>query len=288
MIKNQVTWIAFSSSWAILVVLIVSILLIMPVTAASSRLAHSIRLGQTTPGFQYLGVSALAFMPVNGQALYHKDLNQQLLSLEGASRDFTGDVNRFVAPLTLPNQFRLIGLTVFGQDFDQAGEIWLRVKRCQHSQAQCVSLAETTSELVYDAGPFEKVSTFNELIDNSQFTYLLELEMTALGNSGLRSIRLELIEEAAVSIPANTMQHWSLADLSTSFPISMGTVKRLVRICTDDLSHLPNITHYPILVVDGVTQSLPSKVCVDASGYNIELRRNLSAGSSSGTYQFLQ
>lgn len=288
MVKGQTIWVALSSSFATLVVLAVSILLITPVAAAPALLVHPTKLLQTAPGFQYLGLSALAFMPVNPYAIYYKDSNQQLLTLVRPERDFASANNRFVAPLALPNEFRLTGMTVFGQDFDRLGEVWLRVKRCDHGQAQCLTLAETTSDLVYDAGPFEKVSTFNERVDNGQFTYFLELELTALANSGLRSVRLELIEEAAVSIPADNVQRWSLADLGTSFPISTGTAKRLVRICTDDLSHLPNVTHYPVLVVDGVTQSLPSKSCVDASGYNIELRRSLGAGSSSGTYQFLR
>jgi hypothetical protein len=62
----------------------------------------------------------------------------------------------------------------------------------------------------------------------------------------------------------------------------------VARICTDDLSHLPNPTHYPTLVVDGLAQPLASNTCVDATGYTIELRRQLNTGPSSGTYQILQ
>lgn len=288
MSKRQIVWVAISSSFIIWVIVAISIVWIAPAVAAPPLMADTARLSQTAPGFQYLGLSALAFMPVDRQALYRKDLNQQLLTLEGQSRNFTGNSNRFLAPLILPDQNRLIGLTAFGQDFDNLGEVWLRVKRCDQQQAQCVALAEITSDLSYNAGPFEKGSIFNELVNNSLFTYFLELELTALADSGLRAVRLEIIEDEAVAIPASNAQRWSLADLTTTFPIATGNIRRVVRICTDDLSHLPNATHYPILVVDGVSQSLPSNTCVDASGNNIELRRNLSTGPSSGTYQFVR
>ncbi len=287
MSKRQIVLVAISSSFMTLVIVAVSIVWIAPAVAAPPLTVDTARLPQTAPGFQYLSLSALAFMPVDRHALYRKDLNQQLLTLEGQNRNVTGS-NRFLAPLTLPDQNRLIGLTVFGQDFDNLGEVWLRVKRCADQQAQCVALAEVTSDLSYNAGPFEKVSIFNELVNNSFFTYFLELELTALADSGLRAVRLEIIEDEAVAIPANNVQRWSLADLTTTFPIATGNIRRVVRICTDNLSHLPNATHYPILGVDGMSQSLPSNTCVDASGYNIELRRNLSTGPSSGTYQFLR
>jgi hypothetical protein len=288
MSKSQTVLVAISSSFMTLMIVAVSMTWIAPAVAAPPLTVDTARLPQTAPSFQYLSLSALAFMPVDRHALYRKDLNQQLLTLEGQNRNVTGNSNRFLAPLTLPDQNRLTGLTVFGQDFDHLGEVWLRVKRCDHQQAQCVALAEVSSDLAYNAGPFEKVSIFNELVDNSLFTYFLELELTALADSGLWAVRLEIIGDEAVAIPANNAQRWSLADLTTTFPIATGNIRRVVRICTDDLSHLPNATHYPILMVDGASQPLPSNTCVDASGYNIELRRNLSTGPSSGSYQFLR
>lgn len=240
--------------------------------------------------FQRLSVSALAFMPVTPNAIYAKDLNQQLLTLAGQTRNFTADNNRFIAPLTLPDHTRLTGLTFFGQDFDNAGEVWLRVKRCSHQQTGCTLLAEATSDYNYNVGAFEKVALLSESVDNNLYTYLLELELTALNNSGLRSVRLEMVNDGAVTIepPVSTAIKWSLADVTTSFPITSGNLQRVVRICTDNLSHLPNSTHFPILVVDNQAKTLASQQCVDATGYNIELRRQLNTGPSSGTYQFLR
>jgi hypothetical protein len=236
----------------------------------------------------YFSVSALGFTPVSQNVPYLKDYNQQLLALTGQNRNFTADNNRFVVPLTLPDQRRLTGLTVFGQDWDNLGEVRLRLKRCDHNQPRCLNLAETSSDLIYNAGLFEKVSPLNELLDNRAYTYFLELELTALSNSGLRSVRIELTGQEAVTLTPEAVQAWVLADLTTSLPITTGDARRVVRICTNDLSHLANTTHYPSLVVDNKLQVLPSNACVDASGYNIELRRNLSTGPSSGTYQFLR
>ncbi|NJN95726.1 MAG: hypothetical protein HC875_17240 [Anaerolineales bacterium] len=93
-------------------------------------------------------------------AVYYKDFNQQLLTLGNQPRNFTGDSNRFIAPLTLADQMMLSGLTIFGQDFDPQGEIRLRLKRCDHNQPRCIILAENGSAVEYDDGLFEKVSRF--------------------------------------------------------------------------------------------------------------------------------
>lgn len=235
---------------------------------------------------QYISISAMAFGPVSQFAVYFKDFNQQLLTLGNQPRNFTGDSNRFVAPLPMPDQTRLAGLTLFGQDFDRQGEVRLRLKRCDHNQPRCILLAESTSAVEYDGGLFEKVALFNELVDNSFYDYFLELELTALGNSGLRSVRLETAATGTPS-PPPALEKWSLADNTTTFRLPNQTTVQ-VRICTDDLSYLDNPTHYPVLVVDGQVINLASSTCITVWGYSIELRRDFNAGPSSGTYQFLR
>lgn len=239
--------------------------------------------------FRYLSVSALAFVPVAPNAIYAKDLNQQLLTLNGQTYNFTADNNRFIAPLTLPNAVRLTGLTFFGQDFDNAGEVWLRVKRCGHQQTGCTVLVEATSDYYYNAGTFEKVALLSESVDNSLYTYFFELELTALANSGLRSVKLELVNDEVVNIEPVPAIEWSLADLNTDFLITSGDMERVVRICTYDLGHLVDLTHYPSVVIDQKPpQRLPSQNCVIATGRTIKLHRELNTGPSSGTYQFLR
>ncbi|NJN98604.1 MAG: hypothetical protein HC875_33185 [Anaerolineales bacterium] len=139
----------------------------------------------------------------------------------------------------------------------------------------------------YDDGLFEKVSRFNELVDNAFYDYFLELELTALGNSGLRAVRLEIASPVTPSPTPAPLGEWSLAGEITSFRLPNQSTAQ-ARICTDDLSYLGNPAHYPILVVDGQVINLTSNNCINVWGYYIELRRDYNAGPSSGTYQFLQ
>lgn len=284
--KGQAGLIAVISSMLTLLVIVGSMLIFTQVSAAPLARVDPKTADQPGRVQQYIGISAMAFGPVSQFAVYFKDFNQQLLTLGNQPRNFTGDSNRFVASLALPDQTRLAGLTVFGQDFDNQGEVRLRLKRCDHNQPRCILVAESASAVEYDGGLFEKVSLFNELVDNNFYDYFLELELTALGNSGLRSVRLETAATGTPPTPP-TVEKWSLADNTTSFRLPNQTTVQ-ARICTDDLSYLDNPTHYPVLVVDGQVISLASNTCITVWGYNIELRRDFNAGPSSGTYQFLR
>jgi hypothetical protein len=166
----------------------------------------------------------------------------------------------------------------------------VRLKRCDHGQARCVNVVETTSTDSYAAGQFQtvRIAALNEIIDNNLYSYLVELELTALFDSGLRSVRLEMANEGSGSPPpSGGVEQWSLAGDVTSFIIPNGGWAQ-VRVCTGDLSHLPNQTHYPTLTVDGRSTTLGSNTCVTVWGRNIQLRRELNTGPSSGTYQILR
>jgi hypothetical protein len=286
--KRQIGLISLISSLFTLTVVAGSLLFFSRVSAAPPVTTNLSKVAQTPAGrLQYVSLSSLAFRPVTPLAVYNLDFNQQLLTLGNQPRNFSGDINRFVGMLTLPDQARLTGLTIFGQDFDSLGEVRLRLKRCDHNQPRCIILTETTSTVEYDAGPFEKVSLFNELVDNGFYTYFLELELTALGNSGLRSVRLELAAETGdVPSPGNPEQ-WSLSGEVRSFRLP-NQITTQARVCTDDLSYLDNATHYPVLIVDGQSIPLASNTCITVYGFNMELRRELNTGPSSGTYQFLR
>ena len=287
--KRQLGLVALISSLFIVTVMAGSLLFFSRVSAAPPATTNPSKVAQTAAGrLQYVSLSSLAFRPVTPLAVYNLDFNQQLLTLGNQPRNFSGDINRFVGLLTLPDKARLTGLTIFGQDFDNLGEVRVRLKRCDHNQPRCIILTETGSVVEYDAGPFEKVSLFNELVDNGFYTYFLELELTALGNSGLRSVRLELAAETGGSVPPpGNAERWSLSGDVRNFrlPNQMTTQ---ARVCTDDLSYLDNPTHYPVLIVDGQAIPLASNTCVTVYGFNIELRRELNTGPSSGTYQFLR
>ena len=240
-----------------------------------------------TPAQQldYVSISALAFEAVSQNTAYLKDTQRQILSL--TSQNLSGNI--FIVPLLLPDRSQLLGMTIFGEDFDNQGEIRLRLKRCDHSQARCVTLAEANSTLGYAAGPFEtiRVTLLNEVVDNRLYSYLLELELTALFNSGLRSARLEITPSDGAA-PVESQERWSLAGDTRSFSMpNLGLAQ--VRICADDLSHLDNVTHYPFVVVDrDQTIPLSSNSCITVWGTDIVIQRRANTGPSAGTFQILR
>ena len=239
-----------------------------------------------------VSVTALAFEPVTQNARYSKDNGRQMIMLNTQTQIFDGTNNLFVAPLTLPDQAGLMGLTFFGEDFDNQGAVRVRLKRCDHGQSRCISLIDVTSTDIYAFGRFEtaRVPPLNEVINNDLYTYFLELELTALKNSGLRSVRLELVERGgAIQTPPidSPVERWELSGALTNFLIP-NEGRNQIRICTDNLDNLPNVTHFPSLVVDGQSTRLAGNQCLSVWGRTIQLRRPVSAGPSSGTYQILR
>jgi hypothetical protein len=288
--KHQMMLTAVLSSTFTLTIIAGLMLLFSQVMAApATSKTQEIALSQAFTGdLQFVSISGLAFEPVQQNSAYKKNVQRQLLGLTNQTRNFTINSNRFIASLTLLDKSELVGMTVFGEDVDNLGEIRLRLKRCNHGQAFCAILAETASTNNFATGPFEtpRSSILNETVDNRFYSYFLELELTALGNSGLRSVRLEVVPNKDATT-AGTEVQWSLAGSSRSFQLPNADLTQ-VRICTNDLSHLPNRTHYPILVVDDQVTDLSSSQCVTVWGREIEIRRELNTGPSSGTYRFLR
>lgn len=249
------------------------------------ELAATIGQQQTGNSTAFASISAMAFAPLSQDTRFSKDSRRQILSLSGQSRNSS----LFVAPLTLPDRSRLTGITVFGEDFDNQGSVRVRLMRCDHGQSRCVTLAETTSTNNFAAGQFEtiKVTISNEVVDNNFYSYFLELELTSIFNSGLRSVRLETVGAGGSAPAPGEIERWSLSGAATSFPLP-NLEWTEVRVCTDDLSYLDNPTHFPILVVDGQSTQLASNTCITTWGRDIEIQRRLNTGPSSGTYQFLR
>lgn len=234
---------------------------------------------------QFVSISAMAFLPIQPNLPYFKDPQRQILSL---TQGTPSTPNLFVAPLILPDRSELVNFTVFGEDFDNQGEVRLRLKRCDFGQARCVSLAETTSTAGYNFGQFEtaQINFSSNTVDNNFYSYFLELELTALAGSGLRAVRLEIIPPQG-GPPSGGAASWSLSGNTLNFTIPNSGYAQ-VRICADDLSGLNNATHYPFVVVDGNIVPLSSNSCVTVWGYDIGVSRRPNTGPSSGNYQVLR
>lgn len=282
--KRQIILVTLLSSGLTLLLLAGALLIFSQAAAAPAR--------QATAEPAYISLSALAFGPLTSTQPYRKNVARQMLTLSGQPPNFSSERNLFVAPLTLPDRKLLTEMAIFGEDFDSQGLVLVRLRRCDHSLGRCLTLTEASSTAIFSLGrfgPVGQVPQLNEVIDNALYSYLLELELTAQGDSGLRSVRLALLDGPPAGSPpppANVGERWQLAGNSTSFFIP-NTESRPIRVCTDDLSSLPNATHYPVLISDGQTTPLASNSCVTVSGRTIEIRRPISAGSSAGTYQIL-
>jgi hypothetical protein len=287
--KRQILLTASLSTFFTLTIMAGSMLFFSRTMAAPSTQVASTPTPQAiTTSLTYLSVSSLAFMPVSRDTLYSKDVRRQMLTLNNQPLTSAADSNIFVAPLALPDKSVLTGMTIYGEDFDNQGAVQVRLKRCDHSQTRCISLAETTSTDTYAAGQFEtiKAAIPDEVINHKFYSYFLELELTAVVKSGLRSVRLEMAEDIPLAL-AGSGERWTLSKDVTSFLLPNQDWAQ-VRVCTDDLSHLNNSTHYPSLIVDGQVIPLSSNTCVTVWGRDIEIRRELNTGPSSGTYQFLR
>ena len=210
---NRIQWVFTTIISSLITILFIGSSIIFFNQAAA---APSVQVVTPTPvvileGPVYVSVSGLAFTPVNTAASYRLNRTRQLLTLENISSNFLNETNIFITPLNLPDQTVLTGMTVFGEDFDGAGAVRVRLKRCDHSQGRCITLTETTSTDAFAIGRFEtiKVAILNEIIDNKLHIYFLELEITALRNSGLRSVRLELQDQAVLTV-AGDLEEWAL------------------------------------------------------------------------------
>ena len=278
----------FSTLFTILVFAGIILFIDQAAAAPSKNVKLDVSSQATGSGVSYISSSGIGFLPVQQNSTFIKDNQRQLLFLTGQDRNFSTSRNVFVAPLELPDRSELLSLTVFGEDFDTQGEVRVRLKRCDQNQARCAVLADTTSTVQYAGGLFEtnRTAIFNEVVNNGLYTYFYELELTALLNSGLRSARLELVLPGG-SPPDTSAQRWELSGSVLSFPLP-NTSPTEVQICTDDLSHLNNATHYPFVAIDGAFIPLTSNTCITVLGRDIEIRRRPNTGPSSGTYQFLR
>jgi hypothetical protein len=229
----------------------------------------------------------MAFVPVQPNNSLDKNVQGQLLRLRNANRNVKPDQNIFVAPVSVPDRSRLMSMVVAGEDYDVQGEVRVRLLRCDHASPACQILAETSSGIGLANGLFETVPVFlqNELVNNALYSYFLQLELTALMNSGLRSVRLETVSsDTGGAPPASNLIRWELSGNFYRYPVPTSGWNR-VKICTDDLSYLPNSSHYPYVLVDGTRRSLASNSCLTVQGFEIVIGREPNTGPSSGTYQ---
>lgn len=246
----------------------------------------------------YQSVSLFEFVPFKpNNTLYTINANPLLLTL-GAKSDynFASANNIFEAPLSLPDNVMLTGLTVFGVDNDNQGEVKVTFFRCNHtynSQTACqeISLSSNTSNSL---GQFQTQTPLGFIpfpIRNQDNFYFLQLEITALNNSGLRSVRLQFADNSGSgSTPATLPEHpivpWNLgANELVEIPSPTGD-PITVRVCVDALD-APSWARPNVRLGDAFSDPIPLNFgdCRDFTSTYIQIRGN---STTSGSYQRLE
>lgn len=282
---------AILSSLTTLVLAIASLALLTRALAAPPRLTAP----QPQTGNVYLSFSSLAFQPYSSATLaYRRDFSTQLLSLNTATQQIEGQNNWFLTPLRLPDQSRLTGVTVYGQDFDSSGWIELALWRCAHlGDESCVNLGLWQSGEATAAGAFNSGRiSLDEVIDNQAFSYTLATRIYAINNSGLRSVLLEVTATGEISTPGSgagsglaRTEQWTLANrgvvtqLTTNF-----SPAATVQIC-----NYASSTAEVEIQTNDQTQTLRPGNCTWLSGYSSYAVKNvgLYGHSAAGTIEFL-
>ncbi len=171
-----------------LVILGGSLLIFSRAVAAPSAQSVDTAAQQGSDQKSYISVSALAFMPTQqASERYNRIFAQQLLTFTGEDHNFNENNNLLWAPLSLPDHSNITEMKIFGLDNDDQGKIQIYLVSCDHSgQTGCQRLAWAGSGDTWKGGAFEtpRFDT-NKRIDNSLYTYLLELRLTALGNKDI-------------------------------------------------------------------------------------------------------
>lgn len=238
-------------------------------------------------GINYLSIPATAFRPTDSDTTY--GFNRQMLTAQSNTDKFNR-LQTFVAPIILADGTIIAEMTIFGQDFSEENDVRVRLLQCEHRQNRCDMLADVNSSGISTAGQFEfpTAKIANSVIDNYRYSYLLEVDLMPSPQIGLKAVRLALIPNQPLEPDLAGINNWQLADGIHTFRLP-NTSRVQARICTNDLSHLDNPTHYPTLIIDD-TEIVPlsSRQCVIVRGFKFELRRGLNVGDSSGTFEFLR
>lgn len=266
---------------------------VAPLSEAASTSAQQI----TDSNSSYTSVSLFEFVPFNpSNTLYTIDGDPILLTL-GAKSDYNfGGANIFEAPLSLPNNVMLTGFTLFGVDNDNQGEVKVTLFSCNHNlQAQCqtITLSSTASNSL---GPFQTQTPtgFTPIpIRNQTNFYFLQLEITALNGSGLRSVRLQFVDNGGsdsipTTLPEFPVVPWNI-NANELVPIESPSGNPItVRVCVEFM----NAADFdrPDVVTDGDFSNaitLNFGACREFTGRFIQIRGK-GRTTTSGYYQRLQ
>ncbi|MCB0197031.1 MAG: hypothetical protein KDJ65_34100 [Anaerolineae bacterium] len=286
------------SSFFTLAVVIVSLLIISGALAAPAADVSSTKMQQSTAQKNYISISSMAFQPFSPRTLpYRRGFDEQILALDTTSREIEGQNNWYVAPLSLPDNTIITGITFYGRDVDPNGWVEIALWRCTHGgDVSCVNLPLSSyrTDEPFASGSFDSGQiALNEVVNNQIYSYTLATRIVALNGSGLRSV---LVETAAtngtVSPPPGSggsiegPVSWTLNNRNVTTQLSTNLSPTAeVRICSNSGSSADVEIRY-----DNNTETLTPGNCARSSGYSAYSVKNVGVygSSASGTFEVLR
>lgn len=260
-----------------------------------ASLAHPIE-QSTTAQKSYLSLSSMAFQPFSPKTLpYRRGFDEQVLALDSISREVEGQNNWYVAPLHLPDNVILTGLTFFGYDNDPNGWVEIALWRCTHAgTVSCVNipLSSYRTDELSAAGNFDSGRIgLNEVVNNRIYSYTLATRIVALNGSGLRSVLVEISGSGSVTSPPGSGSSngepvsWTLDNRNVTTQLATGvSTSTLVQICSEETSNAEVEVQYG----SNISLLTPGN-CARFSGHSTYSVKNVGVYGSfaSGSFEFL-
>ncbi|MCB9098537.1 MAG: hypothetical protein H6632_03270 [Anaerolineales bacterium] len=295
MVRRQLILAAVLSSCLTMLLIGGTLLLFSGALAAPGVESSYVNLAQSPPVQKnYISVSSMAFQPFSQRTLpYRRGFDEQILALDSATREADGQNNWFTAPLYLPDNVILTGLTFFGRDTDPTGWLEIALWRCTHGgDVSCINvpLSSYRTDEAFAGGSFDSGKIpLNEVVNNQLYSYTLATRIMALNGSGLRSVLVETSNSGSpltTPVPGTPLPgraSWTLDNRNVTTQLATGLpTSAVVQICSNSNSSANVEVQY-----GSNLSTLTPGNCARFSGYSTYSVKNVGVYGSfaSGTFE---
>jgi len=296
-VRRQLILAAILSSFLTVLLIGGTLLLFSGALAAPSAENSAVELAQSSPNqISYISISSMAFQPFSPRTLpYRRGFDEQILALDSTAREADGQNNWFIAPLYLPDNVTLTGITFFGRDADPNGWLEIALWRCTHGgDVSCINvpLSSYRTDEAFAGGVFDSGQIpLNEVVNNQLYSYTLATRIVALNDSGLRSVLVETSSSGSGIItpvpgtPLPGRTSWTLDNRNVTTQLATGLpTSAVVQICSNSNSSANVEVRY-----GSNASTLTPGNCARFSGYSTYSVKNVGVYGSyaSGTFEVL-
>lgn len=296
MVRRHLILAAVLSSFLTVLLIGGTLLLFSGALAAPLTEGSPVQLTQSSPQKSYVSISSMAFQPFSQRTLpYRRGFDEQILALDSTTREADGQNNWFTAPVFLPDNTILTGITFFGRDTDPNGWVEIALWRCTHGgEVSCINvpLSSYRTDEAFASGTFDSGRIpLNEVVNNQLYSYTLAARIMALNGSGLRSVLVETSSSSSGIItpvpgtPLPGRTSWTLDNRNVTTQLATGLpTSAAVQICSNSTS----TANVEVQYGSNVSTLTPGN-CARFSGYSTYLVKNVGVygSSASGTFEVL-